>query len=175
MPACFVSRANASTYFTALDDASQSLSFSAIRDLTWSVPRVVLSIGSDLAAPCTRLKMEYAFRAAEHNNSLPRQNGVRAGVIALFNGECVAHICHREVEKMFKLYSVIPNLHAVAFAGSLSGMAAATKKALYDIIGRDSASFRFCCWLRLRCSLIFSWFVPVTPASPSPCSATPIN
>ena len=140
-PASFVSRATASVYFSALENASDSLSFEAIQDLTLHVPYVVLSIGSDLAAPCTRLKMEYADRAAQHNRAVPRQNGTCiGGVILMFNCECVSHVAHREVESTFLLYDAIPNMHAVAFTGGLSNVAASIKAALYDIIGADRAS-----------------------------------
>jgi hypothetical protein len=90
--------------------------------------------GSDLASPCQRLKQEYAERARVHNQQAIK-NG--QGVVLLLDGACAAHIIHREIESQFSTQTLIPKLHATAFAISLPGVFASVAKCVQSMVRAD--------------------------------------
>ncbi|CAK0894137.1 unnamed protein product [Prorocentrum cordatum] len=139
-PPAFVSRSNGSAIFAAIEAGDPSLTFAALQDIAGSVKVLAYFVGSDLAPSCVRAKMEVALRASVHNRWALLSD---QGVIVLFDGQCISHIVHREVESTFMVYDIITKLYAVAFCASLSNMAATVKAALHDVIREDLASGGF--------------------------------
>ena len=76
-------------------------------------------LGSDLASACGRLKLEYARQAEQHNILSLRTGG---GVVIILQGQCIAHVLHREIEAQFSSKSLIPSLYSVAFSCMLPGV-----------------------------------------------------
>eukprot|EP00959_Pyramimonas_sp_CCMP1952_P256426 5356313-Pyramimonas_sp.AAC.1 len=62
------------------------------------------------------------------------------------DGQCAAHILHREVEAIFDSRALIKRLHSVSFSTSMSGMSASIKLAIHDLVsqepGREGARAR---------------------------------
>ena len=63
-PPVFLSRANASTQYTALERTLEPLSFTKFLGLCTRVRFVVLSLGADLARSNARLKLEVGARSS---------------------------------------------------------------------------------------------------------------
>jgi len=137
LPPLFLERANGSTIFRGLEVASATLSWDNVLALTEVCRFVVVFLGTDLASSCQRLKQEYARRAALHNKSA--RDGA-CGVILLVDGQCAAHILHREVEKCFSLRELIPRLYKTAWSCGLPGMHQCLAAALQKIVSEDLAS-----------------------------------
>ena len=134
LPPVFLERPNGSTIFRALEDASDTLAWDSIVALTSVCRYVVLFLGTDLASSCQRLKQEYARRAAAHNKSVCDQGG---GLILVIDGQCAAHVLHREVEKCFALGELIPHLYKTAWCCGLPGMHKCLAAALRKIVTED--------------------------------------
>jgi hypothetical protein len=58
-------------------------------------------------------------------------------VILLLDGQCAAHIIHREIESTFKTKELIPNLYATAFACSLPGVYSQVEKRVRELVTSD--------------------------------------
>jgi hypothetical protein len=94
---------------------------------------VILYIGSDLASSCGRLKFEVARRALEWNAVA----GPDEGRIIIVDGQCSAHILHRELEAVFSTVQLIPRLYATAFSCSMAGNFAKMVQHLESIVRKD--------------------------------------
>lgn len=133
-PPCFVSRTNASTLYAAMELADASLQLDALLKLTEAVDVVVLFLGSDLAGSCSRAKQEVARRVLEHNRQASQMH---CSVVLLFDGHCVGHVLHREIEHCFCTRKLIPKLHACAFSCSLPANYSRILKSLRSIVEED--------------------------------------
>lgn len=92
MPVAYVARTNSSCHLRAFNLADPSLCVSALLDLTVAVRIVMIGIGSDMAASVVRMKMFVGtmVRACNERSTFGRA--------ALYTGDCVGHIVHREAE-----------------------------------------------------------------------------
>jgi hypothetical protein len=133
-PPCFVERTNGSTIFAAVEGADPSLDIDKLIALTYTVPFVVVFLGSDLASSCQRMKQEYSRRIRAHNLIA---DSIGAVVILLVDGPCVAHVLHREVEAAFDTHKLIPRLYSTAWSVSLPSFYSNIISALHRIVEDD--------------------------------------
>ena len=143
LPVRFLSRNNGSTIFAAWEQVRGHLKFSQVQALTTHTKWVVVFVGSDLCAAGMRAKHEMQDRCQAHNiAAAPASVACRslwsAGVMLMLDGQCVAHVLHREIEHIFNTKELIAKLFATAFCSGLTGMAKLVKLALVRIIREDS-------------------------------------
>ena len=103
-------------------------------ELASAVDTVVFFVGSDLASACARAKQEVAYRFRLHNE---QAGYVRGGVVLLVDGQCVAHVLHRETASAFQAKQLIGRLHATAFSCSMPWVANSVFEALQLIAEED--------------------------------------
>ena len=95
----FLQGTNGSTIFACMQQADASLTIERSCEMTSFADYVVLIVGSDLAASCTRAKHEVLSRCKQHNEGSLRAG---QGVVVFIEVQCAAHIIHREIESAFK-------------------------------------------------------------------------
>jgi len=94
----FLQRGNSLTMLRALELGHRALNIEELVKLSKAVP-VWVHINSDLAAACGRLKQEIAERFRLHNIAAKAE---QHGILILVDGQCIAHILHREVKDDFE-------------------------------------------------------------------------
>jgi hypothetical protein len=134
MPVCYLARSTGSNMLAALHAACPSIDFAHLRLIAQlGVNFVFLYVGSDLASSGGRLKFELARRATEYNQA----RSAHEGCIILVDGQCAAHVLHREIESAFSTVQLIPKLYATAFSISMAGTFARVVQHLEAIVRRD--------------------------------------
>ena len=133
-PPKFLARTNGSTIFACMQAAGAGSSLEQFFEMSSFVDFLVVFVGSDLASSCGRAKQEVLFRCKQHN-----EGAVQAGqgVVLLIQGDCAAHIVHREVEGHFKTQELIPRLYNTAWSSSLPGMYAKMLACLEKMVAAD--------------------------------------
>ena len=127
-------RSNGSTMWAALDAANPALSLDSLAKLLTSLRAIVLSLPSDLASSCMRMKRGVAHFCMLANQESLKANG---GVFVLIDVRCVGHIVHRIIESTFKSESLIPKLHSTSWSCSQPAFFTRVAKALAQIVDED--------------------------------------
>ena len=106
-PPKFLQRTNGSTIFACMQQADPGLTFEKFFEMASFVDYLVVVVGSDLAASCSRAKHEVRFRCKQHNEAAFRTG---QGVALFIDGQCAAHTIHREIEGHFATKELPPYL-----------------------------------------------------------------
>ena len=83
------------------------MTFEKFFEMASFVDYLVVVVGSDLAASCSRAKHEVRFRCKQHNEAAFRTG---QGVALFIDGQCAAHTIHREIESHFATKELPPYL-----------------------------------------------------------------
>lgn len=117
-----------------MEAADAALTCEKAMELASAVDIVLYFVGSDLASACARAKQEIAYRFRQHNKVAVQING---GVILCIDGQCIAHILHRELEAAFRSKELIGRLYATAFSCSVAGISNNVLETLQSIVEDD--------------------------------------
>ena len=130
----FLSRANASTIFSALEKSFPGLTLAKLQDICKRVPLVSLALVGDQCGANGRAKHHVAHCLAVFNQeSLSRGEGV----VLLVDVNCCGHVIHGIVTKVFALKELMPRMHAIAFSLSIPNTYAKVVRALRRVVAED--------------------------------------
>lgn len=133
---CFLAHTTSSNLYAGMSRSCPPMDIDELLKLCQSSPSlrfIFLHIGSDLVASAMRMKFEVARRANAHNANRCALDGV----LVFIDGQCVAHIIHREIESAFALKLLVPNLYATCFCCSLTDTYALVVKELEAVVRAD--------------------------------------